>query len=406
MNFHTSFGWEKITPDQAGFEFMFGYYDRCAWDVTGKYHLALRIPELPNRLPLAGEKALVGLLDGKGAFLPQAETSTWCHQQGCMQLFLKHRPDCFVFNDFAAESHKMVARIFRLGQGLVGRYEYPIYAMSPDGNYAVSLNFGRIPRRGYSYAAVPIPRDRFPADLDSDGLRLLDLRTGESRLIVTYRKMLEMHPYPYELEGKYIWLNHAIINCDSTRVLWLLRSITDEVTISRMWRTYMYTSDLQGNDVKCPLPEVYWTNMISHQIWGAKPTEIMVDSNWDQTGHHVVVFDAGESPFRARKIADSHGMAAHLVYSPDGKWILADSYPDRERMQTLLLIEVANGKHIVLGKFRQNTPENTIGEKRCDLHPRWHPAGNIVTVDSVDSGKRAIYLLDLASAVAELKKQK
>ncbi len=182
MKFHSQFDWQKISPECDGFEFMFGYYDRCAWDVSGKYHLALKIPVLPNRLPRIGETAVVGLLDGTGSFEPLAETGSWCHQQGCMELFLKHRPDCFVFNDFDDADHKMVARIFQLGKGIVGRYEYPIYAISPDGKYAVSLNFSRIPRRGYSYAPAVLSRDRFPADLDGDGVRLIDLRSGEDKL--------------------------------------------------------------------------------------------------------------------------------------------------------------------------------------------------------------------------------
>ncbi len=402
MKFNSPFEWEKITPDCEGFEFMFGYYDRCPWDVAGKYHLALKIPMLPNRVPVIGEKATVGLLDGSGSFEPLAETSAWCHQQGCMELFLKHKPDCFIYNDFDDKDQKLVARICQLGKGGVGHYEYPVYAISPDGKYAASLNFARIPRRGYSYAPAVLPKDRFPADLDADGLRLMDLQTGESKLIVTYRTMLEMHPYAYSLEGQYIWLNHAIFNCDSSRLLWLFRAITDEVGLTRMWKTFMYTCDLQGNGVKCSLPEVYWTNMISHQIWGAKPNEIMVDANWDRTGHHVIIFDDSESPFRARKIAESHGMMAHLVYSPDGRWILSDSYPDKEKMQQLLLIHGASGKQVLLGKFRQNLPDDTIQDKRCDLHPRWNPAGDTVTVDSVDSGKRAIYLLNLKQVQAQL----
>ena len=407
MKFHTSFEWEKFSPDCDGFEFMFGYYDRCAWDGTGKYHLAMKIPVLPNRLPQIGEKAVVGILDKIGHFVPLAETGAWCHQQGCMELFLKHRTDCFIFNDFDEQDRKMVSRIFQLGKGIVGRYEYPVYAMSPDGKYAVSLNFGRIPRRGYSYAPALLPSDRFPADLDQEGLRLIDLESGDSKLIVSYRKMLETHPCAYTLENKYIWLNHAIFNCDSNRILWLLRSITDEIGLTKMWHTFMYTCDLSGGQVKCSLPEVYWHNgMISHQIWGAKPTEIMVDADWDGTGHHVIVYDDAETPFRARKIAESHGAMAHLVYSPDGKWILADSYPDKEKMQSLLLIDAENGKQILLGKFRQNTPQGTIGEIRCDLHPRWNPAGNIVTIDSIDSGRRAIYLLDLQEAFSELTNQK
>ena len=403
MKFGSDFEWEQISPEIDGYEFMFGYYDRCPWDQSGKYHLAMQIPQLDNRLPQIGENAIIGILDENKNWEPLVETKTWCHQQGCMELFLKHRPNCFVFNDYDEDDQKMVARIYELGKGVVGRYERPIYAISPDGRWAASLNFARIPRRGYSYAHAALDPDWFPKDLDGDGVWIMDLHTGEERLAVSYRTMIEQHPYPCVLENKYIWLNHIIFNCDSTRILWLFRSIYQPVNYTKMWQTFMYTSALDGHDVKCSLPEVYWTDMISHQIWGRTPYEIMVDANWEHSPgcFKIMVYDDRETPFRARKISDCHGMRAHLVYSPDGRVILADSYPDEKGVQTLMLVNADTGKCVTLGKFLHNAPAGTIEEKRCDLHPRWNPSGTVVTIDSIVSGKRAIYLLNLEEAMRQ-----
>lgn len=395
MDIISDFDWRMITPECEGFEFMFGYYDRCPWDVTGKYHLALKIPVLHDRRPEAGEKAVIGLLDGSGSFEAQTGTDTWCHQQGCMELFLKHRPDCFVYNDFDAADRKMVARIFQLGKGVVGRYERPIYAISPDGRLAASLDFGRIPRRGYSYALTPLSPDLRPADPDADGLWIIDLHTGSEKLIVTYRQMIENHPYSYALEGRHLWLNHAIFNCTGDRILWLFRSTEDPIGLTKKWQTYMYTATVDGDEIKSSLPEPFWTNIITHQIWGRHPREIMVDANWDGRGHGVIVYDDSETPFRARKIADSHGRKGHFVYSPDGKYILADSYRDENFRQHLALINADTGRHIMLGLFRHEVPPNTPGFERCDLHPRWSPEGRRITVDSICSGKRAVYMLEL-----------
>ena len=40
------------------------------------------------------------------------------------------------------------------------------------------------------------------------------------------------------------------------------------------------------------------------------------------------------------------------------------------------------------------------GDVRCDLHPRWHPDGALLTVDAVPAGDRQIYLLDVAGIVS------
>lgn len=392
MNIHPEYQWKKLTPDDG--HYFFGYYDRNPWNHDRTLHLAMRIPQ-GERLPVRGETAEIGVI-GDGGYRPLVTTRAWCHQQGCMELFLPRRPDCFIFNDYDVAEGKMVARIFQPGKGVVGRYELPIYAISPDGRWGVSLNFSRIPRRGYSYADAVLSEDLHPADSDADGLWLVDLDSGETKLIVSYRTMIERHPFAYGIEGRHIWMNHAIFNCDSSRLLWLFRECDDPRGMSKMWQTFMYTCSLDGSDAECILPEVYWKSRISHQIWGRTPREILVDADWTGEGHAAVVLDESRRPFLAEKLSSGHGRMSHMVFSPDGKHILADSYPDAEGFQTLILIDVASGKWELLGRFLHRTPPEYPVEVRCDLHPRWSPDGRLVTVDSIHSGRRGIYLLDLS----------
>jgi hypothetical protein len=394
------YNWKRLTPDDG--HYFFGYYDRNPWNADQSLHLMMKINQM-SRLPLAGETAEVGTVTVNGNYQKILDTRAWCHQQGCMELFYPGKTNQFIYNDFDPETGKLQARVYEIGKGEIKRYNRPIYALAPNGKFAVTLDIGRIPRRGYSYADTPGENNMFPQDLDNDGLWMIDLATGEERLIASYRAMLDNHPYAYSAENKYIWLNHIIFNCDSTRILWLFRSIYQPVNYTKMWQTFMYTSALDGHDVKCSLPEVYWTDMISHQIWGRTPYEIMVDANWEHSPgcFKIMVYDDRETPFRARKISDCHGMRAHLVYSPDGRFILADSYPDEKGFQTLMLVNADTGKCVTLGKFLHNAPAGTIEEKRCDLHPRWNPSGTVVTIDSIVSGKRAIYLLNLEEAMRQ-----
>ena len=198
MKISETFNWKRITPDNG--HYFFGYYDRNPWNPSQTLHLAMKIPQM-NRLPQPGELAEIGTVTVDGGYVPLTTTRAWCHQQGCMELFLKHtKNDTFIYNDFDLKDKKLVANIFEIGKGVIGRYERPIYAMSPDGHWGVSLNFGRIPRRGYSYADAPIPLTQPIPDLDDDGLFLIDLYTGESKLLVSYRQMFDIHPVPYGLD--------------------------------------------------------------------------------------------------------------------------------------------------------------------------------------------------------------
>ena len=395
--------WKLFSPDDDA-HYFFGYYDRSPWDNSGRWHLALKVAQ-GDHLPAVGETAEIGLLDREnpGTFETLTTTNAWCHQQGCMELFLPRRPGCFVYNYFDEEKRKLVARIFEPGKGVVGAYDRPIYAISGNGRWAVSLNIGRIPRRGYSYAPTPAPLDEWhPADLDADGLFLMDLDSGESKLLVSYRTMLERHPYAYTASDQYIWLNHAIFNSDSTRLLWLFRQTEDPVTIKKFWQTFMFTCSIfDPSDAECIIPDALWRHDITHQIWGHDPREIMVDARW---GHHefeLVSFDESRHPFIARKISSGIGERGHSVYSPDGRYVLLDTYPIGEAKdhQKLLIIEAATGKCKEIGEFRHVLPPGAAADQRCDLHPRWSADSRRITVDSIDSGKRRIYILELPEKV-------
>ena len=88
----------------------------------------------------------------------------------------------------------------------------------------------------------------------------------------------------------------------------------------------------------------------------------------------------------------------HCTYLPDARWILNDTYPDRERNQNPYLYETTSGKRYPLGHF--NSPPEYSDEFRCDTHPRFSPDGRKVVIDSPHGGDgRQLYLIDIRSIV-------
>jgi hypothetical protein len=88
----------------------------------------------------------------------------------------------------------------------------------------------------------------------------------------------------------------------------------------------------------------------------------------------------------------------HCTYLPGNRWILNDTYPDRERNQNPYLFHVTDRKRYPLGHFV--SPKEYTGEWRCDTHPRFSPNGRMVTIDSPHGGNgRQIYLIDISSIV-------
>jgi len=52
---------------------------------------------------------------------------------------------------------------------------------------------------------------------------------------------------------------------------------------------------------------------------------------------------------------------------------------------------------VELGRFF--APWRFDGENRCDLHPRWSPDGNCVSIDSSHEGVRMSYIINVSNVV-------
>jgi hypothetical protein len=91
----------------------------------------------------------------------------------------------------------------------------------------------------------------------------------------------------------------------------------------------------------------------------------------------------------------------HCTYLPGNRWILCDTYPDKQRFQHPYLYEVATATQHPLGHFL--SPPAYTGEWRCDNHPRFSPDGRKVVIDSPHGGQgRQLYLIDIGGIVGKV----
>lgn len=154
----------------------------------------------------------------------------------------------------------------------------------------------------------------------------------------------------------------------------------------------MFTSDAAGGN----LHSVADDGVVSHFIW-KNPAQILAWSREPDTGIRFHLYD-DQTSTRAVIGGDVLTRDGHCTYHPGGEWILTDTYPDKDRMQTLMLYRPRDGKLVELGRFY--LPRVPAAEFRCDLHPRWSRDGRFVCIDSMHSGTRQMYLLDVSEIVA------
>jgi Tol biopolymer transport system component len=134
----------------------------------------------------------------------------------------------------------------------------------------------------------------------------------------------------------------------------------------------------------------------SHYIW-RDPQHILAWAWHPSHGNKFYLFQ--DKTDRVEVIApDVMTVNGHCTYLPGNRWILNDTYPDKQREQNPYLYEIASGKRVPLGHFR--LPPEYAGEWRCDTHPRFSPDGRTVVIDSAHGGSgRQMYLIQIAGIV-------
>ena len=77
----------------------------------------------------------------------------------------------------------------------------------------------------------------------------------------------------------------------------------------------------------------------------------------------------------------------------NGKEIIVDTYPDKSRMQHLMMLDVKSQKVTQLVEVYQSV--KYMNQCRCDMHPRFSQDGKSVYFDSVYHGKRELCKFDI-----------
>lgn len=368
----------------------FGYYDKEAFDPTDRYVLAAEV-DFEDRSPAADDAIRLGMVDTKegDTWIPLGESTAWGWQQGCMLQWVPGTDSTIIYN--TREAGKHIAVIQDVFTGEARKLPRAVYTLSPDGKKALSLNFARLQdcRPGYGYQGGTDTAAEEIAP-EGDGLWSMDLATGESTLLFSYAEIAAI-PQEKAPAGKH-WFNHLLYNTDGTRFIFLHRA---HVTLGekKPWTTRMFTANAAGGG----LHVVADHGMVSHFIW-RDPSHILAWSAEPDTGnkYHLYTDQRDEVEVVGEEVFSRDG---HCTYSPDRKWILTDTYPDKNNMHQLLLYNIAENKLIELAQIYRPKPADD--EWRCDLHPRWSRDGNKIAIDAMYlDGKRQVHMLDLSEFTA------
>ena len=369
----------------------FGYYDKLEFDPESRRVLGMEV-DFEHRSPGADDEIRIGMVDlaDGDRWTDLGSTTAWGWQQGCMLQWVPESSDEVIWND--REDGRYVSRILNLATGENRTLPSAVYALAPDGTWAVTTDFRRLndTRPGYGYVGIPDPNRDVLAPEDV-GVWKVDLATGQRELLFSVAQAAAV-PDPYnDTSGFKHYFNHLLVSPDGARVIFLHRWRSPDG--SGRFGTRMFTVGSDGADPYVLDPH----GRTSHFIW-RDPEHVLA---WARHPSHGEKFYLYRDRTEAVEVVAPEVMPlnGHCTYLPGNRWILNDTYPDEDRLQHPYLYEVSTGRRVPLGHFL--SPPEYAGEWRCDTHPRFSPDGTKVVIDSPHGGNgRQLYLIDISGVVS------
>lgn len=399
----------------------FGYYNYSPIDKSGTRMLAHRT-DFDGRMFTSDDWAEVGwydLVNGEWHLLGKTNTVNW--QQGAM---LQWRPgegheneviyNCLVDGKFGA-------RIVNVVTGEEKILNWPIYGLTPDGRYSVTLNFERLYwTRAYHYETIK--NEEYNINIPSnDGIFLLDLDRNKVKRIISIEDIMNIE-YQEEFENQSHWAEHIIINREGTRFAFYHRFSAPNGFLTRL-----LTADIDGGNIFCfkEWKDIGWSHLgwkSEHQFAAFGYERVrsaqVYDSITKKTGAMGkvlrVVYRKCVYPLLPKKVHQNIAVKScyeeytdfqgkikrynheimyndgHPSFTRDGRYMLSDTYALEDGFRHLYLYDTVEDVVTELGKFY--SPFNNCGY-RSDLHPRFSMDEKYIVIDSAHSGQHGMLVL-------------
>ncbi len=369
----------------------FGYHDKTPFSKDNTKILAMSVNANDKRADSEGEIMKIGYftfdLNNKFKYIELTETTTWCWQQGCMLQWNPKKPnEEIIFNKIINGDYGSI--IYNINSHKpIQEFEFPIYAISPCGNIAASLNFSRLGRLrpGYGYTSIKDSTKNINAPID-DGIFIIDLNTGKRSLILSLYILAKDFNELDSINSQH-YVNHLSFSPNSN-ILVFFHIIVNPNGEKRI-RFLSYNFSNKKTQV------IEESKIVSHFCWKDNCT-ILVTTKDKACNHWEYLFyniceNSSNIITGLEMNTDGHPMCSPLNNSV----FVLDSRLNMYREDSVLVFSTKSKNMINVATF--NLPYLYEGQVRCDLHPRWDRKGDFICVDTVHKNKRTMAIINVKS---------
>lgn len=373
---------ECVSP-QDNFDYFFGYYDKSPWDISNRYMLCMKAKDTSkNVAPKNKLEILLIDTESNNKYKKIAESRAWNVQQGCMAQWLGPKYDKkIIYNDFRNDKFcSIILDVFNKKETVINM---PVYSVSSNGKFGLTLDFSRLHRMrpGYGYSNIEdkTKGEKIPK---SPCIWIVDLEKNIAKPYLYYEDFYNFEQRKDMINAKHK-VNHIIISPNNDKFMVIHRWIVKNKKYSRL-----ITCDIKTKKMY----NLSDDNMVSHCYW-KNNDEIIGFLNKKNVGNGYFLMKDKTKEFK--RIWENISNDGHPSYSSDGQYVVTDSYPNKKRIQTLKIFT----ENEIFSIAKVFSPFKYDNNTRCDLHPRWSRNNNFISFDGSFDGNRRLYIINVSNII-------
>ena len=238
----------------------------------------------------------------------------------------------------------------------------------------------------YHTQCATMPDEALLRDRDGQGVFVMDLGTGATRMIVSVEECLAIHPRRDEIRNWHLYIKHTKWSPDGQRVMCVFTNANRYETKygESPWVKDIYVVNADGSG----LARV--GEFGGHPLWHPEGREILAVTPYPgRRGRSLVMHDVRTGALRLA--ASCIAGFGHPSFAPDGRRIVVDHVLPGEGYGSLNLVDTATDtvEHLVQTAVRDHTHVGT------HLHPVWSQDGREVLYASDASGIAQLCVIDV-----------
>lgn len=349
--------------------------------------------------------------------IPIDKTDAWSWEQGSRTQWISE--DELIYNVKIGDLIK--SKIYNIKKNSYTVMENSFYSFNKN-NQFLEINYSRLWQLWKSYGYKTNNEKKLVKKPENDGVYIWDLNNNRSLYLSVYEAVKICN---LEHIDKYFFLCHPTFNPSGNKFVCILRFFNDTGNLM----SYLILCDITNQSNKVIGHEkvshfewindedlIVWTRKINPKISNLRNNKFYEKFFFENIKKIFKLFPIS---FKSKILTDSYyrininnfkkylkidgilNEDGHPQLSPNKRFIIYDTYSNKNNFQKLLLYDLKTKNNYEVGRF--HLAKYLIDKNlKYDLHPRWDNSGYLVSIDSSHEDTRQSYIINIERLIKKI----